>query len=740
MFWLGIMKERSYLLNKFSLIKDEFHSISQKIKKKTLFGNIFVIFLYTILTVLLTYPVAFTIGTNIPGWGDAFSWMNGLWYTNFALLHPEITSFTHTNMIFYPMGIPTLPFSSAFNQIIAIILLPFCQIHIIYSLVWLLSFILAAFGAYLLIRYLTQNEYAAFLSGIIFAFSPYHFAHGMGHLGATTIQWIPFCALFFMKVFREGGIKNCILAGIFYILVAMSDMQYLVIMGIFIAILFVYEHLICFQKNKIFLLEIHKSILIKYLIIGVVAFSVIIPLTLADIQVASSGNNFLKPNPLEAITYSTDLISFFLPSILHPVFGDFVTPTHWSFAGNSSENTTYIGYSVLILSIIALISLWKDRIVRFWGIVALIFSLFSLGPVLHIAGETIFTVFNVSFPLPYILLYYFVPFAENIRTTGRFFIVAALAFSVLAGYGCSVLLKKYDAKKIIIVILIGSLIIFEYLSIPFTISSVDQPEFYQKIGLDPDQYALLEIPISSNYNAGVTIIYYQTLHGKPVVGGQAARVPVNARNFEINTPFINELTFMKPLSNDIIRQNLSELGNSILSYYNIRYVILHTKYLNADQLNTLNSILSPQFDAPNLYKNDSLIVYQVKNETPKSFISLSNGWYSVETLSGTPTRWTGANASLNIYSPEQKNSQFGMQLVSFYRERTLELSLNNIPQHQIKIPTNSISVSVPVTLEKGKNNITLKIIEGCEIPNSISSLNNRDGRCLGVAIQNITLG
>jgi hypothetical protein len=734
------MKERIFGLTQSSFIEDKLQSIFPGIKSTICFRYFLVIAAYSVLTILLTYPVAFSIGTRIPGGTDAFQWMNALWYTNFALSHPDFSSLIHNNMIFYPTGIPTMPFPSAFNQIIAILLLPFCQMQVIYSLVWLLSFVLAGFGAYLLVRYLTQNEYAAFLSGIIFAFTPYHFAHGLGHLGATTIQWIPFCALFFMKVFREGGIKNCILAGIFYILVAMSDMQYLVFMGIFIAILFIYEHVICFQKNKKFLLEIHKSILIKYVIIGVVAFSVIIPLTLTDIQVASSGNNFLKPNSFEAVTHSTDLYSFFLPSILHPVFDGLVTPTYQSFTGNISENTTYIGYVVLLLSIIALFSLWKDRIVRFWGIIALLFSLFSLGPVLHIAGETVFTDFYVSYPLPYILLYYFVPFTENIRTTGRFFIVAALAFSVLAGYGCSVLLKKYDTKKIIIVILIGSLIIFEYLSIPFPMSTVDQPEFYQKIGKDPEQYALLEIPISSNYDAGVTIIYYQTLHGKPVVGGQAARAPMNARNFETNTLFINELTFAKTFSIDIIRQNVSELGNSILGYYNIRYVILHTKYLNADQLNTLNNILSLQFDAPTIYKNDSLIVYHVKNETSKSFISLTNGWYSVEKLSGTPTRWIGDNASISIYSPEQKNTQFGMQIASFYRERTLELSINNILQRQIKIPTNSISVSVPITLEKGKNHVTLKIIEGCEIPNSISSLNNGDGRCLGVAIQNITLG
>ena len=142
-------------------------------------------------------------------------------------------------------------------------------------------------------------------------------------------------------------------------------------------------------------------------------------------------------------------------------------------------------------------------------------------------------------------------------------------------------------KKLIIVLFLGGLIIFEYLSVPFPTSTVDQPEFYQKIGKDPEQYALLEIPISTYYDAGVTIIYYQTLHKKPVVGGQAGRTPADARDFEMSTPFVHELTFIQPLSKDIIQQNVSGLGNSVLSHYNIRYIILHTKYLTADQRSTL---------------------------------------------------------------------------------------------------------------------------------------------------------
>jgi hypothetical protein len=733
------MEERNNILNKPTLFRDEFHSISQKIRKKPIFGFIIILFLYTIATILLTYPVAFTIGTHIPGGGDAFGWMNGLWYTNFALAHPEITSLTHNNMVFYPTGISAIPFSSAFNQIITLLLLPVCQIQVIYSLLWLLSFILAAFGAYLLVRYLTKSEYAAFLSGFIFAFTPYHFVHGLGHVGATTIQWIPFCALFFMKVFREGGIKNCVFAGIFYILVAMSDMQYLVFMGIFIAFLFLYENFVRYQDNRKFEVDVHKSILIKYLIVGVVAFSVILPLTFTDIQVASSGNNFLKPNPLEAITYSADLMSFFLPSVFHPIFGGTVAPVYHEFSGNYSEHTTYIGYTVLFLSVFALFVFRKNLIVRFWGIIALFFSLLSLGPVLHVAGRTVFTIFKISIPLPHLILYYLVPFLENSRTPGRFFIVAALAFSVLAGYGCSELLKRYGTKKIIIVILLCGLIIFEYLSIPFPISPADQPAFYQKIGQDPEQFALLEIPNTANYFASMKIIYYQIIHGKPIVGGQYARMSAYVRDFEKNTPFVNQLSFLRPQQEDIFDLNVTEAGNSILANFNIRYVILHTSYLTPDQITNLTSILTPALGEPAIFKNDSLIIYAVEKEPRTSFLTLNEGWHSIEMQSGIPKRWINSNATFTVYSTENKNVLINLQAASFNRERTLRVSTEKFISNPILIPTHFIPVSIPVTLEAGKNNIRLNISEGCEIPNSFPKLNSNDTRCLSLAIQDITI-
>ncbi len=186
--------------------------------------------LYIILTIILTYPIILNMTTSILGsGGDDRQVLNYLWYAKQALLSPNPNmTFSYTNYIFYPYGIHISLLMSPFNQLLGIPLQELFGLPATYNIIWLLSFVLGGFGTYLLVKYLTGNEIAAFFSGIVFAFAPYHFAHALGHMGATTIEWIPFCALYLIKMVREKGMKNYILAAVFFILVAASDLQYMI--------------------------------------------------------------------------------------------------------------------------------------------------------------------------------------------------------------------------------------------------------------------------------------------------------------------------------------------------------------------------------------------------------------------------------------------------------------------------------------------------------------------------------
>ncbi|HEY3361939.1 MAG TPA: hypothetical protein VGK06_09000 [Methanosarcina sp.] len=706
-------------------------------QKKNFNEHAGVLTLYTLLTFILTYPVVFKIRTSIPGGGDAFQWIRILWYMPVAIFNPNLTKLTHDYLMFYPYGIPASPFQSAFNQILAYVLSTLISIHIIYTILWLFSFIFGAYGTYLLVTYLTGDRASSFIAGIVFAFSPYHFAHALGHFGATSIEWIPFCALYLMKMYKEGGVRNSFFAGIFFILVAMSDLQYMVFMGIFVILLFVYEVYVFFRNEKTDYKETFKNLFHKYALFGLISLLGLIPLTLENIQIALSNENFLKLDPFEAVTYSADLLSFFLPSVLHPVYGSAVTDIYNNFSGNTSENTTFIGYTVILLSSFAALRLKRNKYVKFWLIAALFFSLISLGPLLHVNGNTSFTVFNTTVPLPYLALYHLIPFLDNCRTPGRFFVIASLSFAVLAGYGVSELQKFNKYNKKVAIIIISSLIIFEYLAIPFPVSAVSQPSFYEEISQDRGNYALLEIPATQNYDAGSNIIYYQTIHGKPVVGNWAARYPSNARDFELNTPVIRELTYLQPSANDILNQDIDQVGTSILNYYNISYIILHTNYMDNKEVNLVEKFIQENLKTERKeYENDSLIVYNIKKEPIKSFMTLKDNWYSLQGQNGVPTRWISNNATLMIYSNEKVNKTLSFRTLSYHNPKNIQIYVGD-KCFEETVPTGFIDIKIPLSLEKGENIIKFSTQEECFSPSQV--INSHDTRKLSFAIQDIKI-
>lgn len=709
-----------------------------KLKKNSLKEHAGVLILYTLLTFILTYPVIFKIRTSIPGGGDAFHWLRILWYAPVAIFNPDLTKLTHDYLIFYPYGIPASPFQSAFNQVLTYLLSSVMALHQAYNILWLFSFIFGAYGTYLLVIYLTNDKIAAFIAGIVFAFSPYHFVHSLGHFGATSIEWIPFCALYLMKMFRDGGNRNSFFAGIFFILVAMSDLQYMVFMGIFVLLLFLYEIYIVLRKEKQDYKEKLKNIFYKYSLFGVISFIGLIPLTMENILTAISNDNFLKLDPFEAVTYSADLLSFFLPSVLHPVFGDAMQDIYSNFTGNTSENTTFIGYSVILLSLFATRRLKENKYVKFWSIAALFFSIISLGPLLHVNGNISFTVFHTTIPLPHLVLYYLIPFLDNCRTTGRFFVMASLSFAVLTGYGVSELLKSNKNNKKMIAIVISSLIIFEYLAIPLPVSTVNEPSFYKEISQDKGNYALLEIPSTLHYEAGASTIYYQTIHGKPVVGNWAARFPSNARDFELNTPVIRELTYLQPFTVDILNQNISQVGTSILNYYNISYIVLYENYMDDKEVNLAETLIQETLNTERkTYEKDSLIVYHVKKEPVKPFMILDDNWYNREEWNGVPTRWISNNATLMICSNEKVNKTLSFRILSHYKPKNIDIYVEDNCFEET-VPTDFTDIKIPLTLEKGKNIILFSTQEESISPAQINN-DSQDTRKLSFAIQNITI-
>ncbi len=179
-------------------------------------------------------------GRAIPG--DGFDgWQNywNLWWVKTALIDEHTNPF-FTNLLFYPTGVSLLFHTlNVFNGILSLPLQLAFGLFPAYNTVVLLSFVLGGFGAYLLVRQILGipgGKFPALAAGVIFSFSPFHFAHLLGHLQVISLEWIPFYALYLVRIFQvpqridgnpEGiGIKEMLLAALFLVLIGLCDLYY----------------------------------------------------------------------------------------------------------------------------------------------------------------------------------------------------------------------------------------------------------------------------------------------------------------------------------------------------------------------------------------------------------------------------------------------------------------------------------------------------------------------------------
>ena len=94
-----------------------------------------------------------------------------------------------------------------------------------YNAVFFLSFVFAAFAMYLLVRDLTENDFAAVAAGAIFAFSSYPMMH-TPHLQLLTTGFIPLAFRELHRFARSGAWKNAFLFALYFLLQGLSCIYY----------------------------------------------------------------------------------------------------------------------------------------------------------------------------------------------------------------------------------------------------------------------------------------------------------------------------------------------------------------------------------------------------------------------------------------------------------------------------------------------------------------------------------
>jgi len=550
--------------------------------------------------------------------------------------------------------------------------------------------------------------------------------------------------LFLLKTITDPSVKNGVIAAVFLIFIGLNDYTYLFFTLSFTAILLMF-----FLITERSLIINKKTLSYITLILFLFSFGFILFEFPMIYELITSSSNYQGFSGYA--TFSSDLMGFIVPSTLHPLFGNIVSPIYKNFTGNVAENTIFAGFTVLFLAIMALLK-YKKREIQFWLVATIIFIILSLGPILHFNGIVTAMVegMTVVIPLPYALIMK-LPVISMARAPSRWDIMVMLSLSVLAGYGANVIFKKVEKKTFgkislspVLSVLFIALILFEFLSVPVPMGKVNIPDFYHSISSDNESYSIYEIPDFNHHLSFPEYMMYQTIHEKPMLSGYT-HIPDSATKFTENTPFIKNLYLMNSnpeiinTDGDIFAQNNTEIGQSVLSYYNVRYVILHENLLNREQLDYSRSLLDYSLGKlPTEHEKDFLLVYKVDKSPLRSFLVIGENWYDLQNDSGTLKRWMSNDGTIIYYSDNNYNRTLTFEIQSFTKIRTMELFVNNDKKYSQQVPPNMSKITMPIFLDKGENIIKFHSLESPERPSTTGG-NPEDARLFSMAIQNLSV-
>jgi hypothetical protein len=217
-----------------------------------------------------------------------------------------------------------------------------------------------------------------------------------------------------------------------------------------------------------------------------------------------------------------DLLTLLLPNPNHPWLG---TPWRaWltTATGGFAENVTSV--TVVAAAVIAAaVFVARFRIPRFWGGLAVMSGLLTLGPFIHVAGVA------THVPGPWAILRY-VPVLGVARSPARFAVLLILAVAVLVALALEALGAHRPGRRRTVVALAGLALALELCPAPRTLHDATVPGIYSQIAADPRDVRVLELPfgvrdgLSSYGNFSAASQFHQTVHGKRLIGGYLSRV------------------------------------------------------------------------------------------------------------------------------------------------------------------------------------------------------------------------
>ena len=487
--------------------------------------------LYLVVTLAFTWPLVLHFGDSIPAIWTGFDPMVQAfllgWDANALASHPA--RLFHPP-IFYPER-NTLTYMDHMIGESVVAAPAFLIGHsaaAAYNFLFLLSFVLSGWAVYRLARLFPVSRPAAFLAGLLFAFSPYRLSN-LDLLNQLQTQFLPLGLFFGIRYVRKARTRD--LVGTMGALTAQATFgwYYTYYLAVALGVLFLYALL----RREPGTEPRHTG---RLAVAALLTILIVFPIAVPYIREARALPEFRRSLG-ESALYSADVLDYVKLNQNSRMSRWIPVPT--------GAQGYWPGLVTLPLAILGAREVWRRRDGAhenmrrlgeggYFVILAGVSFVLSLGPILHAAGARIWI------PLPYAALYYLIPGFSSMRTPGRFASLLVLSLSVLAAFGYE-WLRHRPWNAVWQVAAVGAFPLALLAAWPSPLSLIEVPSrdrlpgAYSWLEAQPGRQPVLEIPVpaqdgdeNQTHAARQFVALY---HGHPRLDGTSGFVSRKYRRF-----------------------------------------------------------------------------------------------------------------------------------------------------------------------------------------------------------------
>jgi hypothetical protein len=519
--------------------------------------------------------------THFPGLErdlDVFGFLWNNWWISHALIDLHRSPF-FTDFVFAPFeidlrlhtfgflyGVLTIPATVLIGPVAAL------------NLQALATIVLNGCSVFMLAGYLTRDDRAAFIAGLLVAATPaINFHLAVGRVSCAAVWPAVLCLYFLLRLLDRPRTSNALsLSASLWALLA-ADQQ-IALFGLL---------WMCVLLGSLAPFRWREIVDLRFLRAGVLVAALVSPVAYwLYVQPFVGESEYTVPGAIEAATYSYPIWLLWTPSMLWRVYG-----------------TVLVGgiFSALFVA-------FRTPSIVPWLAGAILFIALSFGP--RMAGADV--------PTPFAVLSH-LPGMAQFRTPYRFQIPAAIGGAMCVAFIVSWLRSVRSERAVTAIVasiaIVAAIDLVMYQRVyGFPIQTRTHHPAYSMIPDDGDAGVLLEVPLGVRsgtdvIGTGEALSFHQPLHRRRLVNGMVARVPLAALNYYRASPALMFLAGEVESGGDLeadLSRRLRELK--------VSYLVVHLDLLGEQRGRAVLDVIARLPDVEQTYADRDVVMFRRRSE------------------------------------------------------------------------------------------------------------------------------